>query len=263
MAAKLFKIFIYWRIVRINGDNTVRVIYDGTIAHVNGDSSEDRRVGTSVFNNNYSDNAYVGYMYGATKASTYDKAHANTNDSTIKVYIDNWFKTNILGTENEQYLTDNVFCNDRSFSDDNNGSGVGTNTTYYRWYWGPWSRGNHNDNMKLMCPQQNDAFTVSDTTNGNGDLTYPIGLLSSNEIVLAGGWDEINTGYYLFSKQVWWAFSPLRSNGFNVSVRNVQLDGDANSYNSVNYSYGVRPVLNIRAEVLKYADGTSSNPYHL
>lgn len=173
MVAKLFKIFIYWRIVRINGDNTVRVIYDGTIAHVNGDSSEDRRVGTSVFNNN------------------------------------------------------------------------------------------HNDNMKLMCPQQNDAFTVSDTTNGNGDLTYPIGLLSSNEIVLAGGWDEINTGYYLFSKQVWWAFSPLRSNGLNVSVRNVQLDGDANSYNSVNYSYGVRPVLNIRAEILKYGDGTSSNPYHL
>ena len=166
-----------------------------------------------------------------------------------------------FGYKNEQYLTDNVFCNDRSFSDDNTGSGVGTNTTYYRWYWGPWSRGNHNDNMKLMCPQQNHAFTVSDTS--NGDLTYPIGLLSSDEIVLAGGWDEINTGYYLFSKQVWWAFSPLRSNGLNVSVRNVQLDGDANSYNSVNYSYGVRPVLNIRAEALKYGDGTSSNPYHL
>ena len=131
----------YWRIVRINGDNTVRVIYDGTIAHANGDSSEDRRVGTSVFNNNYNDNAYVGYMYGATKASTYDKAHANTNDLTIKFYIDNWYKTNILGTKNEQYLTDNVFCNDRSFSDDNTGSGVGTNTTYYRWYWGTMVKG--------------------------------------------------------------------------------------------------------------------------
>ena len=40
----------YWRIVRINGDGTVRVIYDGTSAHANGESSSDRQIGTSVFN---------------------------------------------------------------------------------------------------------------------------------------------------------------------------------------------------------------------
>ena len=43
----------YWRIVRINGDGTVRVIYDGTSAHANGESSEDRQIGESAFNNNY------------------------------------------------------------------------------------------------------------------------------------------------------------------------------------------------------------------
>ena len=160
--------------------------------HANGESSSDRRIGTSAFNSSYNDNAYVGYMYGVTGASTYAAAHANTNDSTIKTYIDNWYKTNILGTANEQYLADNVFCNDRSISSNKpnisyNNLGYGTNVTAYRWVDGLWERGNHNDNMKLICPQKNDAFTVSDITNGNGALTYPVGLLSTDEILLAGG----------------------------------------------------------------------------
>ena len=69
---------MYWRIIRINGDGTVRVIYDGTSAHTNGESSMDRQIGKSEFNlywkkdnvqeatnsSVYGDNAGVGYMYG-------------------------------------------------------------------------------------------------------------------------------------------------------------------------------------------------------
>ena len=33
----------YWRIIRINGDGSIRMIYDGTVAHANGESSEDRQ----------------------------------------------------------------------------------------------------------------------------------------------------------------------------------------------------------------------------
>ena len=258
---------MYWRIVRINGDGTVRVIYDGTSAHANGESSRDRQVGTSAFNSSYDDNAYVGYMYGATGASTYAAAHANTNDSTIKAYIDNWYKTNILGTANEQYLADNIFCNDRSIStyttSSNTKLGYGTNSTYYRWYWGPWESGNHNDNMKLICPQQNDAFTVSDTTNGNGDLTYPVGLLSTDEIVLAGGWDEENSGYYLYSGQVWWASTPNKFHGSDAYVHDVSSSGDASYDDNVYYALEVRPVFNLKAEVLNNGDGTADNPYHV
>ena len=253
----------YWRIVRINGDGTVRVIYDGTSAHANGESSDDRQIGTSAFNSSYNDNAYVGYMYGATGASTYAAAHANTNDSTIKTYIDNWYKTNILGTANEQYLADNIFCNDRSISNDNTGTGAGTTRTNYRWNLGPWESGNHNDNMKLICPQQNDAFTVSDTTNGNGALTYPIGLLSTDEIVLAGGWNASNSGYYLYSGQVWWASSPYSFNGNDAFVRFVYSNGRADSNDNVDYSLGVRPVLNLKAEVLAQGTGTASDPYRI
>ena len=257
----------YWRIVRINGDGTVRVIYDGTSAHANGESSSDRQIGTSAFNSSYKDNAYVGYMYGATGASSYAAAHANTNDSTIKAYIDNWYKTNILGTANEEYLADNIFCNDRSISSNKpsssyNNLGYGTNATAYRWVYGPWSSGGYNSSMKLTCPQQNDAFTVSDTTNGNGALTYPVGLLSTDEIVLAGGLNASNSGYYLYSGQVWWASSSYYFFSF-AFVHYVTSDGGANSGSNVNTSHGVRPVFNLKAEVLAQGTGTASEPYRI
>ena len=258
----------YWRIVRINGDGTVRVIYDGTSAHANGESSSDRQIGTSVFNSSGNDNAYVGYMYGQTGASTYADAHANTNDSTIKAYIDNWYKTNIVGTTNEQYVADNVFCNDRSISSNKpnssyNNLGYGTNVTAYRWYYGPWSSGGYNSNMRLTCPQKNDAFTVSDTTNGNGALTCPVGLLSTDEILLAGGWPASNSGYYLYSGQEWWASSPDTFNGNYAGVRYVDSYGYADSANYVFNDSGVRPVFNLKAEVLAQGSGTATDPYRI
>ena len=258
----------YWRIVRINGDGTVRVIYDGTSAHANGESSSDRQIGTSAFNSSSNDNAYVGYMYGTTGASSYAAAHANTNDSTIKTYIDNWYKTNMFGTTNEQYLADNVFCNDRSIStyttSSNTKLGYGTNSTYYRWVYSPWNGTNYgNMTMMLTCPQKNDAFTVSDSTNGNGALTYPVGLLSTDEIVLAGGWNASNIGYYLCSGGIWWASSPFNFGGYSAYVRRVNSDGSASNAYLVDGYYGVRPVFNLKAEVLKYGNGTASNPYRL
>ena len=346
----------YWRIVRINGDGTVRVIYDGTSAHANGEASEDRQIGNSAFNSSYMDNAYVGYMYGnsdavvepseyysstnftntstfyISKEYTFDKntklftlknpiqvlgsnlttdyigyyyasytptsvpssvdrlykimgvtagtssarikygyvnygtsskevAQTNTNDSTIKTYLDNWYKTNIVGTTNEQYLVDNVFCNDRSMAGNNSGTGAGVSRTYYRWY--NWASSSYNNKMMLKCPQKNDAFTVSDTTNGNGALTYPVGLLSTDEIVLAGGWATDNSGYYLYSGQYWWASSPYYFSGGFAYMRRVASDGSAFLNNHVDYGNGVRPVFNLKAEVLTQGSGTASDPYRI
>ena len=251
----------YWRIVRINGDVTVRVIYDGTSAHANGESSEDRQIGESAFNSSYNDNAYVGYMYGKTGVSTYAETHANTNNSTIKTYLDTWYENNIKGTTNEQYIADNIFCNDRIFAPNNSGTGAGTSKTYYRW--SDFANSSYNNKMMLTCPQQNDAFTVNDTSKGNGALTYPVGLLSTDEIVLAGGWSASNSGYYLYSGQYWWASSPVHFDGNYARVRSVDSDGNANSYDRVRYSNGVRPVFNLKAEVLAQGSGTASDPYRI
>ena len=248
----------YWRIVRINGDGTVRIIYDGTSAHANGEASDDRQIGTSAFNSNYKDNAYAGYMYGAAGASTYATTHANTNDSTIKMYIDNWYKANILGTDNEQYIADNIFCNDRSFNAYNTGTGVGTSSTEYRWYNGPWDSSSKNTNMKLICPQKNDTFTVNDTTNGNGALAYPIGLLNADELVLASS----GRYSYLHIGTTYWLMSPEFSNSYYTRMRTFDLNGYL-SYEQVKEVYGVRPVLNLKASALNAGTGTADDPYRI
>ena len=266
----------YWRIVRINGDDTVRMIYDGTSAHSNGESSTDRQIGTCAFNNNYNDNAYVGYMYGTAGTSTYATTHANIKDSTIKTYIDNWYKANILGTDNEQYLADNVFCNDRSISSNipssnyssdpkYNNYGYGTNPTAYRWAYGPWSSGGYNSNLMLKCPQQNDAFTVSDTTNGNGALTYPIGLMSMDEIVLAGGHSGSNRNYYLYIgfNNDWYSLSPDVFNGSESYMSLFVGDGTVDGTSMVKREMGVRPVLNLKANALNAGTGTADDPYRI
>ena len=117
--------------------------------------------------------------------------------------------------------------------------------------------------MRLTCPQKNDAFTVSDTTNGNGALTYPVGLLSTDEILLAGGWNAANSGYYLYSGQEWWASSPDTFNGNYAGVRYVDSYGYADSANYVFNDSGVRPVFNLKAEVLAQGSGTATDPYRI
>ena len=271
----------YWRIIRINGDGTVRVIYDGTSIHANGESSSDRQIASTVFNNpsfgitTSTYNAHVGYMYGATDASTYAAAHANSKNSTIKTNIDNWYENNIKGTTNEQYIADNIFCNDRSLAGNNTGTGAGTSESYYRWYNMPWiseSYSKYNNKMMLTCPQKNDAFTVNDTSKGNSALTYGVGLVTADEIVLAGGWNSSNSNYYLYSGTNYWTMSPgfFELSGFNrgaafeliLSSTGSVSNGDVSNGNFFK-GYGARPVFNLKSEVLAQGSGTVSDPYHI
>mgnify|MGYP004576259465 CR=1 FL=1 len=247
----------YWRIIRINGDGTVRVIYDGTSAHANYDGSDDRQIGTSAFNSSSNDNAYVGYMYGKTGASAYAETHANTNNSTIKTYLDTWYENNIKGTTNEQYIADNIFCNDRSLAPSNTGTGAGTSETYYRW------ADTTNNGVMLTCPQKNDAFTVNDTSKGNGALTYGVGLVTADEVVLAMGENFDNRDYYLSSVTEYWTMSPNYASGYGVRERIVYSYAYSGSDGDVKDTLGVRPVLNLKSEVLLQGTGTASDPYHI
>ena len=229
-------------------------------AHANGESSTDRQIGTTAFNGSYNDNAYVGYMYGQTGASTYADTHTNANNSTIKTYLDTWYENNIKGTTNEQYIADNIFCNDRSFAPNNTGTGAGTSNTYYRWY--NFADNANNNKTMLICPQKNDAFTVNDTSKGNGALTYGVGLVTTDEVVLAGGWSSSNSNYYLHSGQNYWTMSPGYFSGYYALERIVDSSGDADRYFLVYNPRGARPVLNLSPDVLKNGNGTAKDPYH-
>ena len=236
----------YWRIVRINGDNSIRMIYDGTSTHANGEASEDRIIGTSAFNENYNDNAYVGYMYGTAGSSTYEETHANINDSTIKKYIDRWYENNIKATEYEQYLADNLFCNYRIL---NVGYGYGKETTSY------------SGKLTLLCPSKNDSFTTNDIS-GNSRLKYSISLISQKEVLLAGGYSEANEQYYLYIGTYYWTITPYHYHTENARGLAVAYNGNGiYDTGSVSSTIGVKPVINLKPNSLTSGDGTINNPY--
>lgn len=256
----------YWRILRISGDGTIRLVYDGTSAHNNNEASSDRIIGDSKYNSSANDNAYVGYMYGKTGSSNYNDTHANINDSTIKKFVDNWYTTNL--SQYSTYLADNIFCNDRKISTYTDGShgtsGYGTNGTYYRWARGPWDGSSYgNMTVSFTCPQQNDAFTVSDTSKGNGALTYPIGLLSGDDITLAGGWNSANNGYYLYTGNKYWTASAGSCTIGITGNRSISEDGSTPNFGINSNSASVKPVINIKADSLIAGLGLKEKPYVL
>ena len=257
----------YWRIIRINGDGSIRMIYAGTSAHENGyddSSTKDTSIGTSAFNSSKDDNAYVGYMYGTVGASDYATTHANTNDSTIKTTLDNWYASNIKDTTNEQYVVDAIYCNDREL---NSGTGVGTTRSYYKAY----NRLNTNKTPTLKCNQVNDRFTKETTVSGvtgNGSLTYPIGLITADEVAYAGGKnDSDNSKYYLYTGYWYRTMSPSYFGfpdwAFGFTTSDTIFEGDDDIGGSITNKLAVRPVLSLSSGALSSGTGTKTDPFKI
>ena len=79
---------VYWQIIRINGDCSIRLIYNGTEHNAIGlNQSINNKI--YKFNNEHNSSIYVGYMYGNYNASTFNESFANINDSDIKKQLMN------------------------------------------------------------------------------------------------------------------------------------------------------------------------------
>ena len=242
----------YWRIIRTNSDGGVRLLYHGTST-----TAENAYIGESAFNNSYNNIAYVSYMYGSTGSIANARTN-QTNSSTIKTAIDNWYKDN-LNTNYGKYLsTTAVYCNDRSTSD---------NT-----YFGAYTRLKTNKTPSYDCAATEDKFTA-DTSTGNGKLTYPIALMTADEVSFAGGlWGtNAQTWYYYNSakgsstgEQWWWLLSPASGNSSYAYVFFVVGSSNPGFLSStyVSHTYGVRPAVSLKSCVkTSGGDGSASAPY--
>ena len=183
---------------------------------------------------------------------------ANTTDSTIKTAIDTWYASNMTSYTNK--LEDTPYCNDRTIYQLNGWNPNGGSTTSYL-YFNAYGRIQSPYTPSLTC-NTNDAFTVG-ASNGNGKLTYPVGLLTADEIRLAGGKSgSSNTTYYLYTNQFWWSGSPSYFHNHYAFEFIVYDAGYLNGYN-VGNARGVRPAVSLKpgTKFLSGGDGTSTNPY--
>ncbi|MCI6349930.1 MAG: hypothetical protein MR779_03390 [Tenericutes bacterium] len=251
---------IYWRIIRTNLDGSVRLLYAGTSP-----DTTKGYIGTSQFNSAYDDQMYVGYMYGTSGSLANNRL--NTNNSTIKTYIDTWYSNNL--TSYTKYIsTEAVYCNDRKAPSYN-----ASDFNYYAY-----TRLNAG-NPTYDCEDSSDAFSGSTTGGGNGKLTYPIGLMTVDELVYAGGkvltsltkpftWYYLNsTGGSIIENTIWWSLSPNRWDGTISHVWHIvgsTSPGFPDFYGSVESWNAVRPAISLKACTLwASGNGAPETPYEI
>ena len=248
---------IYWRIIRTNLDGSIKLLYAGTSP-----DTTSGYIGKSAFNTTYNDPMYVGYKYGTS--GSLENNRLNTNDSTMKTYIDNWYKNNL--TAYTKYLSnDAVYCNDRNLK---------SGETYSNSFdYASWERIYTNKQPTYNCTNMSDAFSVNNTS---AKLDYPVGLMTIDELSYAGGaykaklttpyaWYYTNeNGKSITGSEDSWSLSPSFWN--SASSGDWRWGGSSEpgylSYNSAALAYAVRPAISLKS-CTKWAsgDGSSSNPY--
>ena len=285
-----------WRIVRINGDGTIRMVY------IN-DELE------SEYNDNYvfanlcedydlcddasSDNGYLGYMHGTFDephdctitnniiscrggSQSYENATSNDVDSTIKSFLDDWYMDNLSSYSGS--IADAIYCNDRSITPVNEfvhsgnaynltGGGYGAQNTAYAAY----TRNVVEHKPSLKCPNMNDRFTMN-TSIGNGDLTYPIALLTADEVIMAGAnaYNAATKGYikndtfYLYNMYSF-TMTPMY---YNYYYNSGWVDGSMflllSTFVTPNGPWeamGVHPVISLKPTAITNGTGSSGTPF--
>ncbi len=248
----------YWQIIRINGDGSIRLLYNGTEKNAVGVKQSINNQ-TYQFNSNYNDPAYVGYMYGNSDGTTFDEVHANVNNSTIKDAIDIWYKANIKDRGFNSYIYDEVgFCGDRSLY-----SGDGIKSDKYS-HFGAHKR-QVNNTAQFTCPEPSrDLYTTTDSSIGNKALTYPVGLITYDELVFAGMDNRhINKLSWAYSTQHYWTMSPsyFDATGGEASVWHEIGQGSLSNWYVIS-NQGARPVINLKPDVrITSGTGTANDPY--
>ena len=245
---------MYWKIVRVNGDGSLRLIYNGTsVTHPEfaDDISTSNSVGISPYNLEYNDPKYAGY--------TYD----NGTDSFIKKEVDTWYKNALGNTIYDSKVIGGRFCSDSS--------GLKADTDY-----GFPDLGDYNlfasydrlaqimtnyakiNSPTLKCPSTSETY--------GGSYRLKAGLITADELVLAGENLGVVSNSYLNivsdgSMLSYWSMTPA---DFNRDNADVWSEFDYLHYGGVNYAYAARPVINVTTENgFTSGDGTVENVYVL
>ncbi len=288
-----------WRIIRINGDGTLRMIFQCAEPNCTDTTGEKTQIGKNAYKiGQSSDNTYVGYYYGEAGQDTYEATHTNVTPSTVAQAVDDWYTGIGAMTNYTKYLSgDTGFCNDRVIVKEiwstRNGDGYGKIESSYSSAsrlmpkGGGW-RKNQYPTLKcgVVMPKtdpteeegfssfdeidpialKRDLFTLEKSSQGNGKLSVPAALITSDEVAMSGGFaGTAGTNYWLYTNQYYWTMSPSHyySNGGYSLVHLVHDDGKIATSAGVNWTGGgIRPVINLNADI-EFSGGTgkSDNPF--
>jgi len=164
-----------------------------------------------------------------------------SNSDTIKNKVETWYKTNIDDKGYDAYVINGMFCEQAKAK-----------------YSTIWASGS-----AIMEPYSSYTpnFKCSIDGNGKGILSSKVGLITYDEVVHAGAYPyKTNEKYYLTTGNWFWTMSPagidstLSGVWYVVNVGSIYID-------YVHDSGSLRPVINLKSDVLATGTGTSSDPY--
>ena len=171
---------------------------------------------------------------------------ANTYDSAVKSYLENWFRNKMLAYKD--YLDENaIYCNDRTITQIGGWSNTGsiTSNSYLNF-------NNYPTITNLSCIKDTDKFSVG---NYNAELNYPVGLATAPEM------DIITNATLRATGQIFLLVSPADFSSLTSIERQVYSAGGI-GIDSVGSTYGVRPVVSLAPSNDPISGtGAYDNPY--
>ena len=237
---------MYWKIVRINGDGSARLIYNGTNPTATYDA------------NDLSTWPYIGLTYwGEGDSSLENNGYEN---SYVKKDTISWYSNTLENSAFDSKVSTTVFCSDTS--------GLKLSSEY-GFTSGPstiFSSGNRlaqsfnnfakDNSPSLICPATSEKV--------GGSYNLKIGLITGDELTFAGGLYSVASNNYLNTNgnYNYWSMTPLfYSNNmyFNLVMNNNLKEGVLNTGGQ--QISALRPVINVSGSVTENVDGTVDNPY--
>jgi len=235
---------LYFRIIRFNGNGTLRLIYSGE------GSPKKTGLGTQISSDN---GTTVEFQFNNfSNVSGY-------KNSTVKIEVEKWYQEKLKKYEN-LLDTNSGFCDDTSRDDS-----IGIT---YEYPFNAHIRIEMNHIPSLKCDNSL-LDTIQGANRGNKLLTYPIGLITADEVALAGGYnlnENEKNNFWLNTGENYWTASACYAsqNGCCASsYRNygVSSNGDLEG-ETLKALIGVRPVINLKTiTTFLSGNGTLENPY--
>ncbi len=253
-----------------NGTYTLKETSSGTIANIKNKHYTCKKTTNETCNtvyyvySYYNGKAYaIALKNGEKLENIINNSFTNENDSEIKKTVDNWFKDNLLDQKNK--LEDAVWCNDRSISSggylDDSDLTLNSGYSYLSGYKKIYVTYKPGLKDEEACPNKNDRFTVSDTTKGNGEITYPVGLITVDEVIVANGINGFGSKSYLYTGEYYWILSPYDFWADSYRVLFFNTTGGI-AYNLPQQLRGVRPTIVLKnGTVATSGKGTASEPF--
>ena len=233
---------MYWRIIRVDKDNKIRMIYAGSKAPSESTkvvlTGTDTNMGFTPYNNEYNRAEYVGFQY------TVGSQRGTTTNSLIKTYLDNWYTKYFNENISTSRFSQTTFCNDRNTS--STWASIGSDF-YYATY------------TRLFSA---DTPVPSVECNSEDLFTNNLGLIKVDEIILAG--DKIsgdNTSFYLNNDMTYWTSSPLAFIDNQAFLIGYLPEAGLFEETAATPGFGVRGVITLSSDAKLLGSGTYNDVY--